>query len=90
MESERITTGTPKQSMLINSKQYYSSYSCNYRFKHELFFSQELDYGALYEVRTPHFYVEANKMPTARVSDTVCAIDLQFNTCIKANKRKKK
>ncbi|XP_048385291.1 1-phosphatidylinositol 4,5-bisphosphate phosphodiesterase gamma-1-like isoform X3 [Stegostoma tigrinum] len=26
----------------------------------------ELDYGALYEVRTPHFYVEANKMPTAR------------------------
>lgn len=28
---------------------------------------QELDYGALYEVRTPHFYVEANKMPTARV-----------------------
>lgn len=29
--------------------------------------AQELDYGALYEVRTPHFYVEANKMPTARV-----------------------
>ena len=29
---------------------------------------QELDYGALYEVRTPHFYVEANKMPMARVS----------------------
>lgn len=28
---------------------------------------QELDYGALYEVRTPHFYVEANKMPMARV-----------------------
>lgn len=28
---------------------------------------QELDYGALYELRTPHFYVEANKMPTARV-----------------------
>uniref|UniRef100_A0A8C5NJR1 Phosphoinositide phospholipase C n=2 Tax=Passeriformes TaxID=9126 RepID=A0A8C5NJR1_JUNHY len=27
----------------------------------------ELDYGALYEVRTPHFYVEANKMPMARV-----------------------
>ncbi|XP_069047232.1 1-phosphatidylinositol 4,5-bisphosphate phosphodiesterase gamma-1-like isoform X1 [Lepisosteus oculatus] len=27
----------------------------------------ELDYGALYEVRTPHFYVEANKMPTARI-----------------------
>uniref|UniRef100_A0A8D2QQ04 1-phosphatidylinositol 4,5-bisphosphate phosphodiesterase gamma n=1 Tax=Zosterops lateralis melanops TaxID=1220523 RepID=A0A8D2QQ04_ZOSLA len=26
----------------------------------------ELDYGALYEVRTPHFYVEANKMPMAR------------------------
>ncbi|XP_042187658.1 1-phosphatidylinositol 4,5-bisphosphate phosphodiesterase gamma-1-like [Callorhinchus milii] len=26
----------------------------------------ELDYGALYEVRTAHFYVEANKMPTAR------------------------
>uniref|UniRef100_A0A3B5QAB3 1-phosphatidylinositol 4,5-bisphosphate phosphodiesterase gamma n=1 Tax=Xiphophorus maculatus TaxID=8083 RepID=A0A3B5QAB3_XIPMA len=26
----------------------------------------ELDYGALYEARTPHFYVEANKMPTAR------------------------
>ncbi|XP_072904691.1 1-phosphatidylinositol 4,5-bisphosphate phosphodiesterase gamma-1-like isoform X1 [Hemitrygon akajei] len=26
----------------------------------------ELDYGALYEMRTPHFYVEANKMPTAR------------------------
>uniref|UniRef100_A0A8D3E9N0 1-phosphatidylinositol 4,5-bisphosphate phosphodiesterase gamma n=1 Tax=Scophthalmus maximus TaxID=52904 RepID=A0A8D3E9N0_SCOMX len=26
----------------------------------------ELDYGALYEVRTPHFYVEANKMPSAR------------------------
>uniref|UniRef100_A0A8C3G770 1-phosphatidylinositol 4,5-bisphosphate phosphodiesterase gamma n=1 Tax=Cyclopterus lumpus TaxID=8103 RepID=A0A8C3G770_CYCLU len=26
----------------------------------------ELDYGALYEVRSPHFYVEANKMPTAR------------------------
>ncbi|KAJ8389025.1 hypothetical protein AAFF_G00124220 [Aldrovandia affinis] len=26
----------------------------------------ELDYGALYEVRTPHFYVEANKMPNAR------------------------
>uniref|UniRef100_A0A3B3ZQB9 1-phosphatidylinositol 4,5-bisphosphate phosphodiesterase gamma n=1 Tax=Periophthalmus magnuspinnatus TaxID=409849 RepID=A0A3B3ZQB9_9GOBI len=26
----------------------------------------ELDYGALYEVRTPHFYVEANTMPTAR------------------------
>uniref|UniRef100_H3A2I8 Phosphoinositide phospholipase C n=1 Tax=Latimeria chalumnae TaxID=7897 RepID=H3A2I8_LATCH len=26
----------------------------------------DLDYGALYEVRTPHFYVEANKMPTAR------------------------
>lgn len=30
---------------------------------------QELDYGALYEVRTPHFYVEANKMPTPRVRD---------------------
>uniref|UniRef100_A0A3Q2QC38 1-phosphatidylinositol 4,5-bisphosphate phosphodiesterase gamma n=1 Tax=Fundulus heteroclitus TaxID=8078 RepID=A0A3Q2QC38_FUNHE len=28
--------------------------------------TMELDYGALYEVRTPHFYVEANKMPTAR------------------------
>uniref|UniRef100_A0A674BH07 Phosphoinositide phospholipase C n=1 Tax=Salmo trutta TaxID=8032 RepID=A0A674BH07_SALTR len=27
----------------------------------------ELDYGALYEVRTPHFYVEANKMPTCTV-----------------------
>ncbi|XP_067086423.1 1-phosphatidylinositol 4,5-bisphosphate phosphodiesterase gamma-1-like isoform X2 [Osmerus mordax] len=26
----------------------------------------ELDYGALYEVRTPHFYVEANKMPSSR------------------------
>uniref|UniRef100_A0AAQ4NQ05 1-phosphatidylinositol 4,5-bisphosphate phosphodiesterase gamma n=1 Tax=Gasterosteus aculeatus aculeatus TaxID=481459 RepID=A0AAQ4NQ05_GASAC len=26
----------------------------------------ELDYGALYEVRSPHFYVEANKMPSAR------------------------
>ncbi|TNN59901.1 1-phosphatidylinositol 4,5-bisphosphate phosphodiesterase gamma-1 [Liparis tanakae] len=26
----------------------------------------ELDYGALYEIRSPHFYVEANKMPTAR------------------------
>ncbi|XP_041103270.1 1-phosphatidylinositol 4,5-bisphosphate phosphodiesterase gamma-1-like [Polyodon spathula] len=26
----------------------------------------ELDYGALYEVRTPHLYVEANKMPSAR------------------------
>ncbi|PIO34582.1 hypothetical protein AB205_0003530, partial [Aquarana catesbeiana] len=26
----------------------------------------ELDYGALYEVRTPHHYVEANKMPTSR------------------------
>uniref|UniRef100_K7FNW0 Phosphoinositide phospholipase C n=1 Tax=Pelodiscus sinensis TaxID=13735 RepID=K7FNW0_PELSI len=26
----------------------------------------ELDYGALYEVRTPHLYVEANKMPMAR------------------------
>ncbi|XP_019740106.1 1-phosphatidylinositol 4,5-bisphosphate phosphodiesterase gamma-1-like isoform X2 [Hippocampus comes] len=26
----------------------------------------ELDYGALYEARAPHFYVEANKMPTAR------------------------
>uniref|UniRef100_A0A8C5RTT0 Phosphoinositide phospholipase C n=1 Tax=Laticauda laticaudata TaxID=8630 RepID=A0A8C5RTT0_LATLA len=26
----------------------------------------ELDYGALYEVRSPHFYVEANKMPVAR------------------------
>lgn len=36
---------------------------------------QELDYGALYEVRTPHFYVEANKMPTARVSaQSVCLI----------------
>lgn len=65
------------------------SYSCNNRFKYELFISQELDYGALYEVRTPHFYVEANKMPTARVSDTVCAVDFQFNKCIKANKRKK-
>lgn len=32
--------------------------------------SQELDYGALYEVRSPHFYVEANKMPSARVSET--------------------
>lgn len=32
---------------------------------------QELDYGALYEVRTPHFYVEANKMPTARVRTPV-------------------
>eukprot|EP00064_Thunnus_orientalis_P016312 superscaffoldBa00003203_g16376 len=31
-----------------------------------LSFWSELDYGALYEVRTPHFYVEANKMPTAR------------------------
>eukprot|EP00066_Takifugu_rubripes_P026577 XP_011615843.1 PREDICTED: 1-phosphatidylinositol 4,5-bisphosphate phosphodiesterase gamma-1-like [Takifugu rubripes] len=31
-----------------------------------LFNAQELDYGALYEARTPHFYVEANKMPTAR------------------------
>lgn len=40
--------------------------------------SQELDYGALYEVRTPHFYVEANKMPTARVSETVCTVDLWF------------
>ncbi|XP_032876257.1 1-phosphatidylinositol 4,5-bisphosphate phosphodiesterase gamma-1-like isoform X2 [Amblyraja radiata] len=28
----------------------------------------ELDYGALYEMRTPHFYVEANKMPTVRCS----------------------
>lgn len=35
---------------------------------------QELDYGALYEVRTPHFYVEANKMPTARVSEIVCIL----------------
>ncbi|XP_058034768.1 1-phosphatidylinositol 4,5-bisphosphate phosphodiesterase gamma-1-like isoform X5 [Ahaetulla prasina] len=26
----------------------------------------ELDYGALYEVRSPHFYVEANKMPVAK------------------------
>ncbi|XP_040287749.1 1-phosphatidylinositol 4,5-bisphosphate phosphodiesterase gamma-1-like isoform X2 [Bufo bufo] len=26
----------------------------------------DLDYGALYEVRTPHLYVEANKMPTSR------------------------
>ncbi|KAM8967646.1 1-phosphatidylinositol 4,5-bisphosphate phosphodiesterase gamma-1-like isoform 2-T2 [Pelodytes ibericus] len=26
----------------------------------------ELDYGALYEMRTPHLYVEANKMPTSR------------------------
>ncbi|KAM6962657.1 1-phosphatidylinositol 4,5-bisphosphate phosphodiesterase gamma-1-like isoform 1-T1 [Aplochiton taeniatus] len=31
----------------------------------------ELDYGALYEVRTPHFYVEANKMPTARVGPSL-------------------
>lgn len=30
---------------------------------------QELDYGALYEARAPHFYVEANKMPSARVSE---------------------
>ena len=44
-----------------------------------LFICQELDYGALYEVRTPHFYVEANKMPTARVSETICIVELQFN-----------
>ncbi|KAA8589355.1 hypothetical protein FQN60_012720 [Etheostoma spectabile] len=31
----------------------------------------ELDYGALYEVRTPHFYVEANKMPSARLCTTI-------------------
>ncbi|XP_077441364.1 1-phosphatidylinositol 4,5-bisphosphate phosphodiesterase gamma-1-like isoform X3 [Vanacampus margaritifer] len=28
--------------------------------------STEVDYGALYEAQTPHFYVEANKMPSAR------------------------
>lgn len=44
-------------------------------------FFQELDYGALYEVRTPHFYVEANKMPTARVSVTgnTWPMALKFN-----------
>ncbi|XP_039609688.1 1-phosphatidylinositol 4,5-bisphosphate phosphodiesterase gamma-1-like isoform X1 [Polypterus senegalus] len=37
----------------------------------------ELDYGALYEVRTPHFYVEANKMPTARVCHRRNAVKLR-------------
>ncbi|KAJ8364786.1 hypothetical protein SKAU_G00136170 [Synaphobranchus kaupii] len=37
----------------------------------------ELDYGALYEVRTPHFYVEANKMPTARCTALILNVDKQ-------------
>lgn len=54
-----------QKSYVITKKQ-----TKKHRSNHCLFFSQELDYGALYEVRTPHFYVEANKMLTARVSES--------------------
>lgn len=35
--------------------------------KHGIFL-QEPDYGSLYEGRNPGFYVEANQMPTLKVS----------------------
>lgn len=48
---------------------------------------QELDYGALYEVRTPHFYVEANKMPTARVRSPELDLHSTSHKCEKVNSK---
>lgn len=58
-------------SLCCDSRNENNKYSSKH---HVLFILQELDYGALYEVRTPHFYVEANKMPTARVNYFVCTV----------------